>query len=93
MASSQKEFLLGCLIGAALGAVTALCVPKKFLNSLIQVKPRLNGNHTDSNAHATHASSHDHASERVRARKHPVTKEASKSHTTAKKTTPKKTVK
>lgn len=33
--TSQKEFMIGCLIGGVIGALGSLAVPKKYVDNLI----------------------------------------------------------
>lgn len=53
MSYSTKEFILGCLVGGILGAATAMLVPKKFLNGIMQASSKRNRNLSNEKAHTT----------------------------------------
>jgi len=87
MASSQNEFIVGCLIGGLVGAATALLLPKKFLNEFMPMEHQFS-NHTYARRHAnrtSHERLHAHSKAHVQA--------ASKSEPAMKKTMPKKAAK
>jgi len=57
MATTQKEFMVGCLVGSLIGAAAAFLIPKRYLTGLNGHKTksrhadqRDNSNHV----HATH---------------------------------------
>jgi gas vesicle protein len=53
--SSQKEFIVGCLIGGVLGTLGALTLPKRYLNGIERLHPRAKKKQTLQNGHVRHA--------------------------------------
>lgn len=65
MATSEKEFIVGCLVGGLIGASAALLMPKRFLNGINGVA-RSTHHATKRNHHRTTAANHTAESFAVR---------------------------
>jgi gas vesicle protein len=68
MASSQKDFMVGCLLGGLIGASAALLMPKKFLNGINGVSHKL-AKSTHHKADEAHASVRRYAVKKSKPRK------------------------